>query len=59
MCIPGCVDHAYCEQQLGTRLSRCNFATFQCERIECIIDTDCTPPKSCRDNFTCTCPECA
>ena len=57
-CIPGCVDHAYCEQQMGTRLSRCNFTTFQCERIECIFDTDCTPPKTCRDNFTCTCPSC-
>lgn len=58
MCIPGCVDHAYCAQQMGTRLSRCNFTTHQCERIECINDGDCTPPKSCRDNFTCTCPEC-
>jgi hypothetical protein len=35
-------------------LSRCNFSTHQCERLECIFDTDCTPPKTCRDNFTCT-----
>lgn len=57
-CSIGCDSHAYCEATLGTRLSRCNFSTHQCQRIECINDGDCTAPKSCRDNFTCTCPEC-
>ena len=42
------------EVALGTRLSRCNFTTHQCGHIECINDGDCTPPKTCRDNFTCT-----
>ena len=54
LCQRGCDDHGYCESVLGTRLSRCNFSTNQCERIECIFDTDCTPPKTCRDNFICT-----
>lgn len=54
LCQPGCDDHGYCETVLGTRLSRCNFSTNQCELIECIGDNDCTPPKTCRDNFTCT-----
>ena len=58
LCQQGCDNHGYCETVLGTRLSRCNFSTNQCEFIECINDGDCTPPDTCRDNFTCTCPEC-
>ena len=54
LCQRGCDDHGYCETVLGTRLSRCNFSTNQCELIECIFDTDCIPPKTCRDNFICT-----
>lgn len=54
LCQRGCDDHGYCETVLGTRLSRCNFSTHQCETIECILDTDCPPPKTCRDNFTCS-----
>ena len=54
LCQRGCDNHGYCETVLGTRLSRCNFSTNQCELIECIVDTDCTPPETCRDNFTCT-----
>lgn len=54
LCQRGCDNHGYCETVLGTRLSRCNFSTNQCELIECIFDTDCIPPKTCRDNFICT-----
>lgn len=52
-CDVGCRDNAQCERILGTRLSRCNFSN-QCVLIECIFDSDCTPPTTCRDNFTCT-----
>ena len=54
-CAPGdCGGHFDCEVLLGTRLSRCNFSTHRCERVECIGDSDCVSPKTCRDNFTCT-----
>lgn len=54
LCQRGCDNHGYCETVMGTRLSRCNFSSNQCESIECIFDDDCTPPKTCRDNFVCT-----
>jgi hypothetical protein len=54
-CAPGdCGGHFDCEVLLGTRLSRCNFSTHRCERIECIGDSDCIPPKTCRDTFICS-----